>query len=314
VSAVELFDHAPRFAVCITTMHRPDVLERSLESLVECQPPPCLIVVSDDSVDPQQIKKTRTLVERFPGVIYLSGPHRGVCANRNSALEPALGQDIDYVSFMDDDILVPENFFQCATAFYSSLTDNERPRTICTGTRREAGDTFMAPSPVRLNFRGYFESSNNPESVTVSAAVFPIEVFAVERWDDDIFFGSEDAEFSLRALARGFVIRYVHGLTTSHLATDGGILHAEQSNGMTKYELCSESARLYIGIKRYLKIQPNPFKLVAFVTIYFAFLIVRLSRKSLLGSLLPIVRTANLGALLKPNLKHQNALANSRSR
>ena len=299
MNAIDTEDAAFRFAVCITTMHRPEILQSCLENLVKCNPAPAMIVVSDDSVEPLQIERTKAVVEQFLGVAYLRGPHRGVCANRNTALEPALNGDINYVSFMDDDILVPPNFFGQTIAFYSSLTPAERVKTICTGTRGELGESELMPDPVRLNFRGYFESSLEPESVTISAAVFPVGLFALERWDDDIFFGSEDAEFSLRAIARGYAIRYVHGLTTNHLATDAGILHAENAGGMTKYELCCEAARLYIGVKRYLRIQPNPFKLVGFVVLYFTHLTVTLGRKGLLGSFVPIVRTANLGALWK---------------
>jgi glycosyltransferase involved in cell wall biosynthesis len=281
-----------RVAVCITTMHRPVILETCLAELMACLPPPGDIIVSDDSREPGMIEATMAVVAKFPKVTYVRGPRRGVCANRNRALDQVLARGFDYVTFLDDDTSTPADFFKLAKAFYDGLSPAERMRTIVTGARDD-----LDSGPVRLNFRSYFEASDTPQSATVASTLFPISMLATERWDENIFFGSEDAELCLRAMARGFRIHYLPSLSTSSLASGDGILLAETSSGMSKYEMYCEAARLYIGIKRYSKITPNPFKLIAFVVIYFAHMTLHLARRGLLSRLVPIVRAANLRTL-----------------
>ncbi|NML30470.1 glycosyltransferase family 2 protein [Paraburkholderia antibiotica] len=281
-----------RIAACITTMHRPDILRDCLSGLMACDSPPDVIVVSDDSREPAQIAATQAVVAEFPRVLYTTGPRRGVCANRNSALTAAMVANLDYVAFLDDDTAVPPDFFSAARAYLGKLEPTQRVKTILTGYRDDVGSGAS-----RLNFRGYFEDCAVPETATVCASFFPMALLATERWDENIFFGSEDAEICLRAMARGFQIQFSPTLRTKHLATDAGVLQKESSNGMTKYELQCEAARLYIGIKRYSRITPNRFKLYAFVGIYFAHLAISLARRGLIKALPPIVRAANLGSL-----------------
>jgi GT2 family glycosyltransferase len=283
-----------RIGVCITTMHRPTVLRECLSLLAACEPQPDVIIVSDDSRAADQIAATQAVIADFPSAVYLTGPRRGVCANRNNALAAALEHGVDCVSFLDDDTAVPVGFFAEGKACYANLPEAERGKTIVTGCRDDVGS-----GPSRLNFRGYFEPASVAETATVCAAFFPARMLATERWDENIFFGSEDAEICLRAAARGFAILYTPNLKTGHLASNGGVLLSENSAGMTKYELQCEAARLYIGIKRYGRITPNPFKLAAFVAIYFAHMTISLIRRGLLSSLFPIVRAANLTTVFK---------------
>lgn len=284
-----------RIAACITTMHRPSILRDCLNGIVACRPMPDVIVVSDDSRDPAQIEATRAVVAEFPQVIYATGPRRGVCANRNSALIAAMASNLDYVTFLDDDTAVPTDFFFIAQTYFGQLAPTERVKTILTGYRDDLGSGAS-----RLNFRGYFEKCAIPETATVCASFFPMAFLATERWDENIFFGSEDAEICLRALARGFPIQFTPALKTRHLAVGAGTLQKEFSSGITKYELQCEAARLYIGIKRYSRITPSVLKLSAFVIIYFVHLTIRLTSRGLIQALIPIVRAANLGALRKP--------------
>ena len=115
----------PRFAVCVTTMNRVDRLTACLDQLARCDPPPSLVVVSDDSPDPS-VRANEAAVAAHPGVVYLAGPRRGVCANRNNAINHCLAQTsrCDYLSFLDDAILIDADFFAAARKHYEP-----RPRS-----------------------------------------------------------------------------------------------------------------------------------------------------------------------------------------
>ena len=278
-----------RIAACITTMNRPEALSACLDALACCDPAPMSIVVSDDSSEPAWIAKNREIVARHPNVTYVTGPRRGVCSNRNHAFSQ-VSSAANYVSFIDDDLLLPSHFFGTATDFYQALPEQTRTRTICTGSRDD-----MADGPVSLTFRGYFMQTDSPGSATVASAVFPVALFDVERWDENIFFGSEDAELCLRATAANFAIVFLPELTSRHLATDAGVLTKQQATGgLTRYEMCCEAARLYIGAKRYRIIEPNPLKLAAFLFVYFAHMTLYLARKRALGSFGQLVRLSNV--------------------
>lgn len=277
-----------RIGACITTMHRPEALSACLQALTACEPAPLAIVVSDDSSDAAAILENQRIVARHPQVLYVPGPRRGVCSNRNHALA-RLQTEVDYVSFIDDDLLLPKDFFGTARAFYASLDAGQRERTICTGSRDDMDD-----GPVSLTFRCYFTATETPGSATVAAAVFPISLFKTECWDENIFFGSEDAELCLRATARNYRIIYLPSLTSGHLASNGGVLNQERVGTLSRYELCCEAARLYIGAKRYRIIEPNAWKLSAFLLIYFLHMTLYLGRRRALGSFGRLIRLSNV--------------------
>jgi glycosyltransferase involved in cell wall biosynthesis len=286
----------PEFAVCVTTMNRVDTLAACLDNLARCEPPAACIVVSDDSPEPATRAANAAVVARHPGVVYLEGPRRGVCANRNNAVRycVAHASAFEYVSFVDDDIHPAADFFGAARDFLSRLTPAERRTAIITGGAT-SGPTLHDCHPMRLSFMGYFTASDKPECVNIHAAVFPLELFRHDDWDENIFFGIEDAELSLRALRRGYVIRLMPALRTFDTMPGSGVLHERRAEGgLTRYEVSCEAARLYIGVKRYRSIQPDAMKLGAFVLVYFAHLSVYLVRRRSLPLLVSIVRLSRV--------------------
>lgn len=292
--------HPPLFAVCVTTMNRVDTLAGCLDNLARCEPPPACIVVSDDSPDPATRAANAAMAARHPGVVYLEGPRRGVCANRNNAVRYCVAHPgrFDYVSFVDDDIHPADNFFAAARDHLNGLSPNERRKVILTGGST-SGHNLHECHPMRLSFMGYFAASDEPECVNIHAAVFPLEVFRHEEWDENIFFGIEDAELSLRALRRGYVINLLPGLKARDMMPGAGVLHHSTSQaGLTRYQLSCEAARLYIGVKRYRSIEPDVFSLVAFVVVYFAHIGVYLIRHKSLRQFLPLVRLSRVSRAL----------------
>jgi glycosyltransferase involved in cell wall biosynthesis len=72
--------------VCITTRHRPELLEECLAHIERSTVKPARVVVSDDSSRPESIEETARVVAKFARATYVAGPRKGVCANRNNAL------------------------------------------------------------------------------------------------------------------------------------------------------------------------------------------------------------------------------------
>ncbi|MGH2414400.1 MAG: glycosyltransferase family 2 protein, partial [Microcystaceae cyanobacterium] len=122
--------------------------------------------------------------------------------------------------------------------------------------------------------------------------------FEDEQWDENIFFGYEDAELCLRALMRGYRILYCPELKVLNTAFDKGTLNTDRSGSLTDYDIYVEAARLYVGIKRYKYISPNPLKLFAFLVIYFSHMTLYLCRKGALNEWSAILQRSRVQKLL----------------
>ncbi len=286
-----------KIAACVTTRNRPEPLSACLAAFQASTESPDQIVVSDDSADPAMRARNRAIVERVPAATYLEGPRRGVCANRNHALA-SVRPDIDLVSFVDDDVIVDRDFFANALAHYATIGPGW-DRVILTGVSvREDG---VASVPVRLSFRGYFVPAATPEAVAIQATVFPRRFLNTHRFDENIFFGYEDAELSLRALKSGYAIRHAPELRSRDTGATRSTLverAAEDRPTIDQYAALCESARLYVGAKRYLVLFPNPLKAIGFHVLYFLHLPIYLARNRSLRKLPGIVRGARLERLL----------------
>ncbi|WP_269814067.1 glycosyltransferase family 2 protein [Paraburkholderia kururiensis] len=296
-----------RFAVCITTMNRTETLDACLANLARCVPPPACVVVSDDSPASGTREANAAVVARYPGVAWLAGPRRGVCANRNNAVMHCLAHAVrcTHVSFIDDDVQPAPDFFAVAKTWLTALPAARRTQTVLTGgpssTSADFDDAFAGRATscaaVRLSFAGYFTAAERPECVNIHAAVFPLALFRTERWDENIYFGSEDAELSLRAMKRGYPIELVPALRSRDTQAGKGVLATpadDAPRALSRYELCCEAARLYIGVKRYRSIDPSVLKLAAFASYWLAHMTVYLARRGALRSLPEIVRRSNV--------------------
>lgn len=256
-----------RIAACITTRNRFQQLDNCLKALWNSTVKPHLVIVSDDSQDVEVQRSNQEVVKKYPGTTYISGPRRGVCANRNNAVNATSALETDFVAFVDDDICVEPDFIANAVNRYSQIPNEQRKYTILTGSSTSTQGEKLLPS--KLSFRGYFcATESTPETVVIHAALFPRQFFSQEQWDEDIFFGYEDAELCLRAIKYGYKIVSCPELQVNERSTDS-VLNAPGIGGVSNYELHIEAARLYIGIKRYKNLFPNPIKLLAFLTIYF---------------------------------------------
>ena len=285
-----------RLSVCIPTMNRTQELKACLEAVWNSSVKPDAVIVSDDSPDVGVQQLNRQVVDQFPGTHYLEGPHAGVCANRNNAVNAIATTDTDFVAFIDDDICIEPDFVEQAIQHYTALSPEQQKYTILTGISRDSEGNESIP--VKLSFRGYFCPAETPEAVDLHSAVFPRSLFTTEQWDEQIFFGYEDAELCLRALKRGYHIQYCPALRVQDTCAGKSVLAASKTGTLTKSQIYVNAARLYVGIKRYKYLFPDHLKLTAFLGIYFLHITVFLARKRMLHLLPDIIQQSNGWKLL----------------
>jgi len=284
-----------RIAACITTRNRSEQLDDCLKALWNSQVKPHSVIVSDDSQDIEVQQANQGVVQKYPGTTYIAGPKRGVCANRNNAVNATSALETDFVAFVDDDICVEPDFIAKAVDRYSQIPKEQRKYTILTGASTGTQGEKLLPS--KLSFRGYFRATEGtPETVVIHAALFPRQFFSQEQWDEDIFFGYEDAELCLRAIKYDYKIVSCPELKVNVKSIDS-VLDAPGIGGVSNYELHIEAARLYIGIKRYKNLFPNPLKLLAFLTIYLIHMNVYLLKRGAIQAWPEIIRRSRIHLL-----------------
>jgi glycosyltransferase involved in cell wall biosynthesis len=278
-----------RLSVCITTINAVDVLNSCLQALWQSTIKPSYVVVSDDSLAPEIQQQNRHVVAQYLHTEYVVGPHKGVCANRNYALKHLPSSD--YIAFIDDDICVAPDYIANALSRYRTLNLEARQRTFLTGG-----------IPTKLSFRGFFSPSDRPLCVDLHTAVFPADFFQTERWDEKIFFGYEDALLCLQAIKQGYSILHCPELNVVDTRSGQSTLKKNGLGQITKYEIYVEAARLYVGIKRYKSIFPNPFKLTIFLSIYFMHMNIYLLRKKAISAWSEIIKYSHFKDLFIGNI------------
>lgn len=287
-----------RISACITTRNRTEHLNACLQSLWSSTVKPHNVIVSDDSPDKEVQQKNSQVVKQYPGTSYIIGPRAGVCANRNHAVNATSELETDFVAFIDDDISVDPDFIACAVARYIQMSKQQRKYTIISGvTRNEFG---YESSPTKLSFRGYFTHTDVPQAVAIHAALFPRSFFKEEQWDENIFFGYEDAELCLRALKRGYQILHCPEIRVLEMRNESSLAEVNV-NGLSKYEIYIEAARLYVGVKRYKYLFPNSLKLTIFIAVYFIHMTAHLLKRRSLKAWSQIINQSKIQQLWKPS-------------
>ena len=283
--------------VCITTRHRPELLAQCLEHLEKSDLRPARIVVSDDSSTPEMFEETARVVARFPTAKYVTGPRKGVCANRNNALRHL--EPVDHVAFLDDDALVSPRYLAVAQETFDRLPASRKDRTILTGVRIDAFQPRVETT-CKLDFFCRFVASDTAEVAGASYAVYPRSFFDGHLWDEHIYFGLEDAELSLRAKKDGYDIVHVPEMILTDVAYRKSTFMAAEGK-VTAYEFNGEAARLYVGVKRYKDIEGNYAKLAVFVPVFFAQITWALAKRRALGRMPELLRLSNVTSLLWPH-------------
>ncbi len=247
-STAEMNQSQPTLTVCICTIDRPDVLDRCLAAIAAGKRQPDAVIVSDDSSDGSA---SGWVCSKYPLVRYMSGPRRGLCANRNVVIAEA---KTDYVALLDDDAVVSGTFVSRA---YELIGVNSAD-VILTGSVIEDGKTIVAANP---SFLGYFTdtSSTLRKNINLNCNVIPRKAFSAACFDENIGYGYEDMDLCSRLTSLGYTIRYEPSLTNTHLPPVKP--QREQRKRFTQ----ANRARFYTSVKRYLLWEKSPLKLVAFV-------------------------------------------------
>jgi GT2 family glycosyltransferase len=220
--------------VCICTKDRPAILNRCLDSIFAGTVPPAVVLVSDDSKDTSQNER---ICSCFPLVVFLKGPRRGLCANRNSVVQYA---DTDYLSLLDDDAILAKDFVAKVIALLPTLDK----RTIVTGDLIEVD---RRSGPRNSSFLGFFTEQpiKRNETIHLNCNVFPRKAFEDAEFDEEIAYGYEDMDLCSHLLSLGYSIQHDPTLVNLHLAP------MLSSHASKERELQAERARFYTSIKRY---------------------------------------------------------------
>jgi GT2 family glycosyltransferase len=194
------------------------------------------IIVSDDSTD----DASRLLIEReFPGVFLLSGPKRGLGANRNNAIAAVEG---DFVIFLDDDAMLDRNFIAIAQAFAGERS-LDLTTIILTGIEMTNGREVL---PSDQNFLGYqrrpYHAGEALNTLVMNSALIPAQAARRIGFDELLVYGYDEVDFALRARAQNISIMFCPGLRNQHFPS---------AINREFYRPFTDASRIYVTFKRY---------------------------------------------------------------
>jgi glycosyltransferase involved in cell wall biosynthesis len=226
-----------RFSVCICTRNRPDDLRKALKSLELSYVEVHEVIVSDDSTD----LCTQELIQyHYPNIKYLTGPKRGLSANRNHAIQAITG---DYVLFMDDDVQLANDFFSKIRSVANGTGEIHFNKPIITGLENNNGSIIY---PHDQSFLGYqnkkYKEGEALKTIVINSTVFPTALFKVLLFDEQLVYGYEEVDIATRAVQEGYQILLAEGAINDH--------YPSRIN-RDFYQPYLEKSRVYVTFKRY---------------------------------------------------------------
>ncbi len=235
-----------RLSVALVTRNRPDSLNRCLESLRSQNVQPYEVVISDDS-NPELASATKEIANRWD-CQYITGPRRGLYANRNYV---ALACKGTHIRTMDDDHELPQGHLkQCLEAVTSD------PKSIwTTGEIGFINDKYWGTSQTATQLYPYGAAGpvtdiNNNWAIADGSTIYPREVFEQgHRMVEYFGFGSIYLEFGAYLYRHGFRSRSIPDALVKHYATENTIL---MINDVKVLE-----SQLYASLCYNLYFQPN---------------------------------------------------------
>jgi len=199
--------------IALVTRNRAFSLERTLASLQRQGTCAVEILISDDS-EGDEVPRTREIADAY-GCRYMSGPRRGLYANRNAS---ALAARTTHVRTMDDDHEFPPGHLDACLAAIEL-----DPSAVWTLSEVRPGDPHgdgRDTPPGQLNARGFSgpPAPNAPMwAVADGATIYPRSIFTEGRlFVDDFPFGAAYLEFGSRLYKAGFQIRHLAGTYVIH--------------------------------------------------------------------------------------------------
>lgn len=188
----QLSNNVPTISFAVVTRNRPESLNRTLLSLSRQVPAPFEIIVSDDSNE-ENTAQTRVVAEAH-NCTYVTGPRRGLYANRNFAASRCRGSHIRTV---DDDHEFPNGHIQACIA--AVRQDPDCVWFIGEAYPAEQGNITEVFCPRQLNARGFSELPADPYdcwAISDGASIYPRSIFDAGHHLSEVFpFGASYLEF-----------------------------------------------------------------------------------------------------------------------
>lgn len=194
-------------SIALVTRNRPESLRRTLSSLRAQTIQPAEVVISDDSTG-RFVEAVRNTALAF-GCRYVSGPRKGLYANRNCAVLACTGT---HIRTMDDDHeFPPGHMAACLDAMACDRKSIWIIGEFIPGRDRDAGEPPRCPG--ELDARGYSGTPRDPTrcwAISDGASIYPRMVFDNGvRFEQEIAFGQVYLEFGSRLKWLGYRIRFL---------------------------------------------------------------------------------------------------------
>ncbi len=246
-------------SVCICTRNRPESLRAAIQSVLRSSVPAHDIVVSDDSTDySTRLMLAMEFADALASgkLVLTQGPKTGLGANRNNALAHARGR---HVLFIDDDVLLGEDFIAKMAAFLSA-GPGDPARLLVTGCEVTHGELVL---PHKLTFMGHqalnYTAGEARETIVINATLFPRDVFAHLQFDENLVYGCDEVDFAMRAVClHGFRIALAP-LAVNH--------HFPSAVNRDYYAPFVEASRIYVTYKRYRWIERSRLKAACYLAL-----------------------------------------------
>jgi glycosyltransferase involved in cell wall biosynthesis len=229
-------DYAMDLTAIIPTYERPALLKESISGLLASNCAPQLILVSEGSIDSQKRRDAKTIVSMFSEskvtVSLVRKPNDGRrCGNRNHLVRQV---QTPFLLMIDDDCVLDPGFVNIGLEL---LRAGQVEIVTCTD------------GPLWCDFRGFWRSAQPGESAAVSlkCCMGRSDVFQRTPLDENILFGSEELDFTLR-IAKSDPPARVASVNLPNL--DIGIDATDHGESKERHTL-QVSSRILVGIRRY---------------------------------------------------------------
>lgn len=154
------------------------------------------------------------------------------------------------VTFIDDDVELAPAFIEKAIKFFQQVEDK---KIVLTGYEIRNGEPV---APGNLSFLGFYtKRGEDISAICINSAVFPTQCFSQALFDENIFYGTEEREMSLKLQKKGFKIVYSPEIFNYHYPS-------EQNRKIYLPHLFF--SYYYLGLKRYYFWEPSIVKFLLF--------------------------------------------------
>jgi glycosyltransferase involved in cell wall biosynthesis len=228
-----------RLSVALVTRGRPARLGEALASLRGQGVQPWEIVISDDS-DPLEASANQLLAEHH-GCRYISGPKKGLYANRNAAALACRGT---HIRTMDDDHELPPGHL--AACLEAVAADPDAIWVIGEWIPAWGNLPSSVPGPGEVHPRGFTVQPRDPQrsaAIADGSTIFPRSAFgpAGARYLENFTFGMVYLELGDRLAHLGFRIRRLDSTHVIHHATPSSIDDRETTDAARVFAMLSHS-------------------------------------------------------------------------